>query len=159
MNSVDVQFQLPARRRPPRRKAEPKQPPPRPIPRLTRLLALAIKFEKLLADGVVRDYADLARLGRVTRARMTQIMRLLDLAPDIQEAILIDQPAVTEREIRSVSRLLDWDEQRRTWRSLVETKSAPSGDAELGGHLGRSSSPPCTAIHGHARNSMPASDL
>lgn len=36
----------------------------------------------------VRDYAELARLGYVTRARLTQIMNLLLLATDIQEAIL-----------------------------------------------------------------------
>jgi hypothetical protein len=41
-----------------------------------------------LRDETIRDYAELARLGRVTRARMTQIMKLLDLAPDIQEQIL-----------------------------------------------------------------------
>src|ERR1017187_4734132 len=33
--------------------------------------------------GEVRDYADLAQLGYVTRARITQIMNLLHLAPDI----------------------------------------------------------------------------
>ena len=58
------------------------------IPRIARLMALAIRFEGLLRDETIRDYAELARLGRVTRARMTQIMKLLDLAPDIQEQIL-----------------------------------------------------------------------
>ena len=58
------------------------------IPRIARLLALAIRLEGLLRDETIRDYAELARLGRVTRARMTQIMKLLDLAPDIQEQIL-----------------------------------------------------------------------
>lgn len=57
-------------------------------PRITRLMALAIKFDQLLREGTVRDYADLARLGHVTRARMTQIMGLLNLAVDIQEEIL-----------------------------------------------------------------------
>ena len=45
-----------------------------------------------------RDYAELARLGRVTRARMTQIMKLLDLAPDIQEQILFLPPDGPQRE-------------------------------------------------------------
>ena len=40
-------------------------------------MALAIRFEQLVRDGVVADYAELARLGRVTRARMSQIMNLL----------------------------------------------------------------------------------
>ena len=59
----------------------------RPIPRIARLMALAIRFEGQLRNQTIRDYAELARLGRVSRARMTQIMRLLNLAPDIQEQI------------------------------------------------------------------------
>jgi hypothetical protein len=58
------------------------------LPRVAKLMALAIRFEGLLRDGVVKDYAELARLGHVTRARMSQIMNLLHLAPDIQEALL-----------------------------------------------------------------------
>jgi len=51
-------------------------------------LALAHRFESLIRDGEARDYADLARLGHVTPARITQFMNLLSLAPEIQEAIL-----------------------------------------------------------------------
>jgi hypothetical protein len=51
-------------------------------------MALAIKFQDMVDRGEVRDYADLARLGYVTRARLTQIMNLLLLAPDIQERVL-----------------------------------------------------------------------
>jgi hypothetical protein len=93
------------------------------IPRISRLLALAIKFEGLIRQGVVRDYADLARLGGVTRARATQIMDLLNLAPEIQEAILTMDPTtsgrdpVTERQIRIVAAELDWTHQRRLWES------------------------------------------
>ena len=58
------------------------------LPRITRLVALAVRFEGLLQDGTVRDYADLARLGGVSRARITQIMSLRSLAPVIQERIL-----------------------------------------------------------------------
>ena len=38
------------------------------IQRVTRLMALAIRFERLLVEGVVCSYADLARRGRVSRA-------------------------------------------------------------------------------------------
>jgi hypothetical protein len=48
-------------------------------------MALAIRFDGLLREETVRDYPELARLDHVTRARMTQIMKLLDLAPDLQE--------------------------------------------------------------------------
>ena len=58
------------------------------LPRITRLLASAVRFEGLLREGTVRDYAELARLGGVSRARMTQIMSLRNLAPVIQERIL-----------------------------------------------------------------------
>ena len=61
------------------------------IPRITRLMALAIKFQDMVDRGEVRDYADLARLGYVTRARLTQIMNLLLLAPEIQEQILLPE--------------------------------------------------------------------
>jgi regulator of RNase E activity RraA len=44
---------------------------------------MAIHFDGLIRKGAVRDYADLARLGHVARARVTQIMNLLNQAPDI----------------------------------------------------------------------------
>lgn len=50
---------------------------PARIPRITRLMALAIKFQDMVDLGDVRDFANLARLGHVTRARLTQIMNLL----------------------------------------------------------------------------------
>ena len=56
------------------------------IPRIARLMALAIRFEGLVREERLRDYAELARLGSVTRGRMTQIMQLLHLAPDIQDS-------------------------------------------------------------------------
>lgn len=83
------------------------------IPRITRLMALAIKFEAMVENGEVRDYADLARLGYVTRARLTQIMNLLLLAPDLQEQILFSSPNIDERRARSVVSLVEWREQRR----------------------------------------------
>jgi hypothetical protein len=58
------------------------------IPHITKLLALANKFERMLAQGQVKNRTVLARTGRVSRARLTQIMNLLDLAPAIQEQIL-----------------------------------------------------------------------
>jgi len=96
------------------------------VPRLARLLALAIRFEGLLRSGEIRDYADLARLGQVSRARITQIMNLLNLAPDIQEDILHMPPtakvrqAFPERRIRSVAAVPDWRKQRRLWQQLTK---------------------------------------
>lgn len=106
------------------REAEPSATPPGRVPRVSKLMALAIRFEQLLRDGVVADYAELARLGRVTRARMTQIMNLLNLAPDIQEAILFlpqvdrGKDPVTERQLRAVLLEVDWGKQRGFWTTL-----------------------------------------
>lgn len=93
------------------------------IPRVSRLMALAIRFDQLIRDGVVADQAELARLGHVTRARLTQIMNLMNLAPDIQEAILFlpaterGRESITERDLRPISALADWRMQRRMWRT------------------------------------------
>jgi hypothetical protein len=94
----------------------------RSIPRIARLMALAIRFEGLLRDETIRDYAELARLGRVTRARMTQIMKLLDLAPDIQEQILFLPPiqGLNERNLRRIVGRIDWDEQRRMFQKIMD---------------------------------------
>ncbi len=95
------------------------------IPRISRLMALAIKFDGLIKEGVVRDYADLACLGHVTRARMTQIMGLLNLAPDIQEEILFlpktrqGRDVVHERQVRDVVKVPEWGKQRRLWREVL----------------------------------------
>jgi hypothetical protein len=58
------------------------------LPRVTQVLALAIQFQDMIERGDARDYADLARLGCLSRERMSQIMELIWLAPDIQQEIL-----------------------------------------------------------------------
>jgi alkylated DNA nucleotide flippase Atl1 len=96
---------------------------------VARLLALAHRFRGLVESGDVRDYADVARLAGVTRARATQILNLLHLAPDIQEAVL-DLPRVvggrdpiTERGLRPLVATPDWPAQRALWRALVGEES------------------------------------
>lgn len=90
------------------------------IPRIARLMALAIKFQEMVDRGEVRDYADLARLGYVTRARLTQIMNLLLLAPDIQAVILSSSvPELAERHLRTLTQIPAWEPQRRRWRELL----------------------------------------
>ena len=94
------------------------------IPRVARLLALAIRLEELIASGHVPNYAALARLVGVTRARVTQIANLTLLAPDIQEAILFLDPVVkgrdpiTERDLRPLVAEPDWGRQRALWNLL-----------------------------------------
>jgi hypothetical protein len=95
------------------------------VPKISRLMALAIRFDGMLARGEVRDYAELARLGHVTRARVTQIMNLLNLAPDIQERILFlpeveaGRDPVKEWQVRPVAAETDWRRQRAKWQELT----------------------------------------
>jgi hypothetical protein len=87
-------------------------------------MALAFKFQGMVDSREVRDYADLARLGYVTRARITQIMNLLNLAPDLQETLLTFSPtsikrdAITERHLRPIVTEAHWPEQRRIFNKL-----------------------------------------
>ena len=96
------------------------------IPRIARLLALAHHFQELLETGVVRTQMELAELTKLTTARITQIMNLLILAPDIQEEILFmppvtsGDPPVTEKTLRPVLETLVWSEQRERWAAVRE---------------------------------------
>jgi len=113
------------------------QPPPEPVvepgtvPRVSRLMALAIRLDRLLREGVVKDYADLARLGGVSRARITQIMNLTLLAPDIQEDLLFlprtvrGRDPISEPHLRHIAAIPDWRKQRRLWVALRSQVEAP----------------------------------
>jgi hypothetical protein len=93
-------------------------------PRISKLMALAIKFEGMLRDGVVEDQSELAKLARVTQPRMTQIMNLLSLAPDIQQELLFMPPIahgrdpVHERMLRAICAQPIWEVQRQRWKTL-----------------------------------------
>jgi hypothetical protein len=91
------------------------------IPRIARLMALAIRFEGLVRNETVQDYAELARLGGVTRTRMSQIVKLLQLAPDLQEQILFLPriKGLNERNLRAIVHQLDWGEQRRRFHKVL----------------------------------------
>ncbi len=102
--------------------------PPLPagrIPRVARLMALAITFDQMIREGKVADQSDLARLVRVTQPRLTQIMNLNHLAPEIQEQVLHLAPITTgrerihERSLRPIAATVDWQQQRRMWKQLV----------------------------------------
>jgi hypothetical protein len=104
------------------------------VPRITRLLALALKFEELIRSGAVNNYAALARVGQVSRSRLTQMANLLNLAPDIQEEILFLRPEeaqkfrVSEPSLRKLTAILLWSQQREQWRNL--RRPARNGHAE-----------------------------
>lgn len=106
----------------------PAAPPPRErgrLHRITRLMALAIHFQKLISQGIVKDYAEIAALSGLTRARITQIMNLNLLAPAIQEEILFmpriekGDDKITERNIRHIAAEPIWAEQMKKWREIT----------------------------------------
>jgi len=125
MITIQRKVRLGRGRRVRKRTAESESPAGR-IPRVARLMALAIRFDQLIRDSVVPDQAELARTGHVTRARLTQIMNLLSLAPDIQEALLFlpaakcGRAVITERQLRTIAATASWREQRRMWQTEHE---------------------------------------
>ena len=94
------------------------------VPRITRLLALALKFEDLIRSGTVTNYAAVAQVAQVSRSRVTQMTALLNLAPDIQEEILFlpaaesQQLRISEPSLRKLTATLLWNQQREHWKSL-----------------------------------------
>jgi len=124
-NAVEIQFHLHATV-PRAGKTRPNDSPSsghgRP-PRVTEVMALAIQFQDMIERHEVRNYADMARFGCLTRERMSQIMELVWLAPDIQAEILKFPPTATRFPIsevaaRKIAGLLAWDEQRHQWQRL-----------------------------------------
>jgi len=98
------------------------------VTRISRLLALALKMEQMIQEGTVKNYSGLAHLGQVSRARITQVMNLLQLAPDIQEEILLGntpEDRLRESAIRKLSGVVLWSEQRDRWHALLRAASKP----------------------------------
>jgi hypothetical protein len=92
-------------------------------------MAIAIHFDQLISEGAIEDFAEIARLENVSRARVTQVLNLRLLAPDIQEALLRLPRRTTSghdrfnfREVQSIALESDWKVQRRKWNELTKGK-------------------------------------
>jgi hypothetical protein len=98
------------------------------LPRITHVLALAMQFREMIRRGDARDCADLARLGGLTRERISQIMKLLWLAPEIQLDILYLPPTpggrfpVSEVAMRKIANRLAWSDQHVEWVNLKRAR-------------------------------------
>lgn len=110
---------------------QPEQPTPARLPRITKMMALAIRLDCLIKSGQVADQAELARVGHVSRARLTQILDLTLLAPYIQEDILhlgssdtVDT-TISERDLRTISHATCWNRQCKMWNTLISKQSHP----------------------------------
>ena len=93
------------------------------VPRVARMLALAHHFDRLIAQGVVKDYAEIARLTQLSRARVTQIMTLKFLAPAIQEEIAWlpnsrKKDGLLEKDVRRIALMPEWEQQQNHWQRL-----------------------------------------
>lgn len=123
MTEVRISFE-PRRHAQQRRRAEAAVAPARRYPaRIARQLALAHALQRRVDDGEFPDYAAMARALGFTRARLTQLMDLLLLAPDIQRELLFlevppgPQP-FSERTLRDALRAPEWTVQRERWSKL-----------------------------------------
>jgi len=88
----------------------------RPLSRAARMLALAHLIERDLDAGRLKDFAAAAKVLGVSRARMSQVMALLNLSPTIQEQVLAGGHALTERLLRPALREADWEAQAKLLR-------------------------------------------
>jgi len=103
------------------------EPPPEPVrrpARVAKMLALAHALQRAIDEGRLRDQADVARRLGLTRARVTQLLNLIFLAPDLQDAVLVMDAVdgiepLTERRLRGVMRAGTWAHQREAWRLIV----------------------------------------
>jgi hypothetical protein len=109
------------------------------LPRITRLMALAIRCDELLRTGKVRDLEHLATIGNVSQPRISQILSLTMLAPEIQETLLFlprlseGKPEISEKSLRKITMLDDWDEQRKAWgtfRMCFQSKTSHARKSE-----------------------------
>lgn len=102
------------------------------FPRITHVLALALQFQEMIDGREIRNYTDLTRLGCVSRERISQIMVLTWLAPDIQKAILTlsltpgGRFPISEGLLRPIARLPLWEDQRVRWRTWPDLRTLGS---------------------------------
>jgi len=118
-----------------RKGKRPKHAKPTRLPRVTRLMALSIKYDHLIRKGLIKNHDELAELAGVDRSLVSRIVRLRLLAPDIQEWLL-NLPEVEKgkdptlwENIRPLTRISSWEEQRRELERLLASKGISASQA------------------------------
>jgi hypothetical protein len=116
----------------PTKAPEPPAPEQRRLPRVTRWMALALRIDRLVREGVLSSFAEAAMLGSVTRARVSQIMNLIHLAPSIQEELLFmtrpmrgNEPILLA-ELQPLCGEMNWTRQMQQWQQLKRERSIQS---------------------------------
>ena len=125
-------------KKPAKKKAESADEPPvkrrGKVPRISRLMALAIRMDEMLRRGEAQDTIELAELGKVSQPRLTQILSLSLLAPEIQEALLYlpremtGRSKIHERNLRPITKQLCWVKQREMWSDLIRSVGPAAND-------------------------------
>ncbi len=100
-------------------------------PRVIELLRKALEWQTLLESGQLPNQAEIARREGITRARVTQVMGMLRLAPEIQQHILsmpdmARRPAISERALRPIVQIENPQQQMALFQRFA------SGDREVG---------------------------
>ena len=81
------------------------------VPPAARNLALAYRLAQMIDQGLIADYTAAARLLGVSQPRLTHLMGLLLLAPQIQEAVLFGTVTLGDKQLRRLARIAAWPEQ------------------------------------------------
>ncbi|MCX7805855.1 MAG: hypothetical protein N3A38_11790 [Planctomycetota bacterium] len=108
----------------PRYAPKPPEPPREPrTPPVVEMLRKALAWRRELDSGAVATQADIARREGLTRARVTQVLMLVRLAPEIQEKVLTLPPtagrhAISERLLRPLTMVEDQNHQLQVFATL-----------------------------------------
>jgi len=74
---VDFSFGLPKKKKLPGK-----------VPTVSRMMALAIFYERLIRNGKIKSVSEIGRLEGVSQQRVSQVMSLLWLSPKLQDRLL-----------------------------------------------------------------------
>ena len=96
-------------------------------PHLRRSLILAYDIQTLLRSGKAASLTQVGKWLNMTHSRISQLMTLLLLAPDIQEEIVFDKTGkvngLTERHIRLIPVEADWQKQQELWQQVLAAQT------------------------------------
>jgi len=108
----------------PLHRGNPKPPKVARTPRVVELLRKAMEWQSLMESGQIASQADIARQEGITRARVTQVMGMLRLVPEIQQTILaipatVRRQNITERALRPIMQIEDQGQQAAMFDALM----------------------------------------
>jgi|Tabmets5t2r1_1033131.scaffolds.fasta_scaffold06533_4 transcriptional regulator with XRE-family HTH domain len=86
---------------------------------------MAQEWQQALDSGEHRTQAEIARRQGISRARVSQVLRFLNLAPDVLHTITalgdpLPSQVLTERMLRSILERSPEEQRQEIWRTLTE---------------------------------------